>query len=192
MKPSNRIIKTAGLAALGLTALVLVALSFLFSPATPAYASDPTPTVKPAKPDDAAAKARLAKAYEYQQMRLRMETDHLTLANDAAGRTQTMIDNQKAQGKDTTALETALSTFKTQVAAAQAAHDTAAGILDKHLGFDDRGQVTDLAQARQTVKEANRYMQDTRLTLRQAELTLRIAIRAWRQANAPHPASPAP
>jgi hypothetical protein len=96
---------------------------------------------------------------------------------------QARIDDWKNQGKDTTALETALTALKGQIAAAQAAHDQAADILAAHAGFDDSGKVTDREQARQTVREAGESLRDAQLDLKEARLDLLKAVRDWRKSN---------
>jgi hypothetical protein len=110
----------------------------------------------------------------------------LNRAAELGDKVQARIDELKAQGRDTSALEAALASYRDEIAAAQASHSTAADILSAHAGFDADGHVTDPEQARHTVLDARQALQDARLTLRKAVLDLRIAIRDYRQANRPN------
>ena len=147
----------------------------------PAYASGAADEATPPAPGHRVE--ALEKAYQRELAWLAIQTNHLADAATIAARVQTFIDKAKGEGKDTSALEAALSAFKSQVAVAQAAHDTAAGILATHAGFDDSGHVTDQAQAIETVRQARQSLQDAHLALRGAMADLRLAIRTWRSAN---------
>lgn len=114
---------------------------------------------------------------------LSVQQTHLDATDQIVSKVQEYIDNQKSQGKDTSALEAALATFQSQVATAQASHDTAADILNTHAGFDDDGQVTDPDQARQTLTSARQSLNDAHLTLRQAERDLHKAVKEYRDQN---------
>jgi hypothetical protein len=170
-------------------ALVLAA-GFAFGPAAAAFADNGTPPAPtPGQGDKAGGRIdeRLRKAYQRQQEMLELQAQNLSRADEAAGRAQSFIDAVKARGEDTSALETALVSYKTQLAAAQSAHDTAADILGAHAGFGDNDQVTDREQARQTLQSAREALQQARTALFEAGRTLREAMRAWREAH-PRPA----
>lgn len=182
MKPTPQMIRIGSFVFGGLALCALLLAGLFLAPAAPAYAGTETPPARPT-PDGAKLDARLVKVYAREQGRLQIQADNLDKANAAAEKGQTLIDALKAKGKDTTALETALATAKAQVAAAQTAHDTAASVLSAHAGFDADGKVTDREQAQQTVKSASEALLDAHLTLKQAQLDLRVAIRNWRKAN---------
>jgi DNA repair exonuclease SbcCD ATPase subunit len=161
----------------GLAAVALAA-AFALLPASTVYADEGTPPA----PDGKRAE-RLEKALQREQEWLDIQQNNLDRANELAEKVQARIDELKAEGKDTSALEAALATYRAEIADALASHNTAAGILSAHTGFDENGHVTDPEQARQTVLDARESLQDARLALRNALLDLRIAIRDFRRAS---------
>lgn len=114
---------------------------------------------------------------------LDVQATHLTRANEAANKVQDWIDQLQSQGKDVTPLVSALDTFKSQLATAQASHDTAASLLATHAGFDENGHVIDDSQAQATIRAARQALADAHTVLRQAERDLRQAIHDYRQTN---------
>ena len=158
-------------------------------PASAAYAAPGTPPA-PGQPG-AARNERLEQAYQREQAWLSQQQDNLNKMNSIADRVQQFITTQQGKGKDVSALQAALATFKSQIATAQASHATAANVLSAHLGFDANGKVTDAAQARQTLLDARQSLRDAHNVMRQAVLDLHRAIRAWRQANGPKVQQPA-
>ncbi|MCL5959687.1 MAG: hypothetical protein M1358_10315, partial [Chloroflexi bacterium] len=112
------------------------------------------------------------------------------LPGELAAKVQSYIDNQKAKGKDTSSLETALANFKAAVATAQSDYDTAKSTLDARAGFDANGEVTDIAQARSTVQTAGKAERQFHQTMRKATVDLRKALRQYRQANRPEAEGP--
>jgi len=105
----------------------------------------------------------------------------IDIASEAGDLVEEYIADEKAAGSDTSALETALSTFRTKVAQAQTLHDTAAQTLETKAGFDADDNVTDAQQARTTLETAHRAIQDANQTLRPAGQDLRQALRDYRQ-----------
>jgi hypothetical protein len=123
--------------------------------------------------------------YQRSQLVVQEQQLRIDLANQIASSTDTWIAALKGQGKDTSALEKALSDFKSKVSAAQTEHDQGASILNTHAGFDGSGKVTDVDQARDTLKQTRGHLRAAHLDLREGTLTLRKAIRDFRQANKP-------
>jgi len=121
---------------------------------------------------------RLQLALQGQQLRLDMSRTIIT-------QSQAWIDALKADGKDTSALQSALDAFSGQVQATQSTHDKAKSVLDAKAGFDASGKVVDADQARQTVKDARQAMKDAHEIIRDASDAFRDAVRAFRQANKP-------
>ena len=158
-------------------------------PASAAYAAPGTPPA-PGQPG-AVRNERLEQAYQREQAWLSQQQDNLNKMNSIAERVQQFITTQRDKGKDVSALQAALATFKSQIAAAQASHTTAANVLSAHLGFDANGKVTDAAQARQTLLDARQSLRDAHNVMRQAVLDLHRAIRAWRQASVTKDQQPA-
>ncbi len=90
-----------------------------------------------------------------------------------------VIDRLLGKGKAVEPLKDALTKFKAGVDAAKASHDSAAGILNAHSGFDVSGKVIDIQAARETVRTAGWDLQDASLKYRQAALDLRISVRDY-------------
>jgi len=125
----------------------------------------------------------LAKAYQREQDWLTKQQANLGKANDAITKIQDLISKAQAKGLDTSALQSALTTFQSQVAAAQASDHTAASVLSAHNGFDGSGNVTDNTAAAQTVKDADQALKDAAGVLTQATKDLHTAVKAWEEAN---------
>jgi chromosome segregation ATPase len=160
----------------------LMTLALVFGAASPALAAEGTPPA----PDPARQAQRLERALEREQRWLDGQTENLARANEAGDKLQTRIDELQGQGKDTSALEAALSAYEDKLAQAQAAHDAAQATLDTHAGFDDDGHLTDAAQARETLKSAGQSLREAHKLLREAAHGLRQAIREYRRENRPH------
>ncbi len=173
-------LKTAAIAILT-AALGLSALAFVPAPVF-AQTSTPAPTTPQSSPADQAARRdqRLENAYSRENAWLSTQASNLQRMGQIATRAQNLIDKAKAKGIDVSELQTALNTFNSQVANAQAIHNTAAGILSAHNGFDANGKVTDASAATQTVMDARQNLRDAHLTMRQAAVDLRAAIRSFR------------
>jgi hypothetical protein len=134
----------------------------------------------------------LERAYAREQARLKLQGSHLDRAGKAAGKLDALIVKAKSNGRDVTALESALIAFRAQVVIARTDHDQAASILAAHAGFDASGKVTDAATAKQTVDSAHKSLADAGTVLQQAAADLHSAVRAWREANPPIKKTPQP
>ena len=167
-------------AGLSVSGLMLAGLCAAL-PANAAYAAPATPPAQ----DPTVTHERLEQAYQREQQQLKIQQDNLDMLNIIADQVQQFITTQQGQGKDVTALQAALATFKSQITTAQASHATAANILSAHAGFDINGKVTDATQARQTIRAARQSLGDAHIVMRQATLDLHRALREWRQANRP-------
>ncbi len=130
-----------------------------------------------------AAKAALSNYLKREQNFLTLQETHLQRTGQIASTAQQLIDAAKAEGKDTTSLETALAQFNTDIANAQSEHDQAASILGAHNGFDANGSVTDLSAARQTVVDARTALRSAHASIVQAVTTFRQAVEQWRTTN---------
>jgi hypothetical protein len=124
-----------------------------------------------------------------EQKWLSEQQTHLDDANKVAGQVQTYINNQNAEGHDTSALVAALATFHQQLITAQASHTAAANLLSAHAGFDANGNVTDPTQARQTLVDAHQALLDAHKVLRQGGEDLHKALQEYREK---HKSAPAP
>ena len=158
----------------------------------PVATAQAAPTTPPAPSQQTTHDARLEKAYQSEQAWLRKQQDNLGKMNAAADRAQQFITTQRNLGKDVSVLQAALATFKAQITAAQASHQTANVVLSAHLGFDANGKVVNAAQARQTLVDAGQSLRDARSVMRQAVSDLQRAMRLWRQTNGVKTGQPVP
>jgi hypothetical protein len=127
--------------------------------------------------------ADLTNLLNREKLTLSNQAVRLDLAGQVASVTQSYIDEQKALGKDTSAMETALATFKQAITSAQSYHDQAASLLANPAGFDSNGQVTDAKTARQTLHSAGQALRQAHTTLTTASLNLRVVVKEFRTAN---------
>jgi small-conductance mechanosensitive channel len=158
MKTHNVFLKTLALGAFA--AMMAVLATFAFAPAPIASADPGTPPAEQGKVGDA-----LEKLYQRQLKMLDQQKEQLTRAHTLLDKAHDFIDQQKAQGKDVTKLEKAVAKVEEQIDKAQAAHDEAAIVLNAHAGFDANGKVTDSAQARQTVTQAQKSLREAQRIL---------------------------
>jgi len=176
--------KTGLLARWGLVSVVIAALGVLLLPqqsaralATSGIMAAPTPVRVPG--------ARLERAWERQQRihdRLAFMFDHVQRRIERA---QELIDRAKTNGKDVTALQSALDAFADAVKKARPVYESTKGIIASHQGFDAGGKVTDLQQAKQTVADMGEKLKEIRDILEDQARALREAIRTFRNANRP-------
>jgi hypothetical protein len=186
MNTNSRIRKTIWTIASGLLVLALTAAAFVAAPATPAYADDGTPPSGERSRDRGAL---LERAFEREKDWLARQGDNLAKAEAGADKLAELIEKAKANGVDTSELETALAHFLGQIARAQHSHDEAAAIIDAHAGFNGGGKVTDAAQALETVKGAGKALREAAQVMVDAAKDLRASVRAWREAH-PRPQPP--
>lgn len=174
--------------AVAVTCAVAVAV-FAGLPASVAQAAPATPVSAERQQQ---VEQRLERLYQREQNVLENEDTRLTKANDAVARAQQFIADQKSKGRDTSTVESALATFQSSIATAKTYHDSAAAALSSHAGFDANGKVTDVQQARSTLRTAGVAEQQFHLTIRRATVDLLTIIRQFRLANLSTPvATPA-
>ena len=173
-------------------AVAIAATGFLAMPtATYAQGTNPptTPTApgKPedkGKPDKEKTREGLAKGFEKQyervQKNLRELKSQLDKVNEVTKKAQEFISEAKSKGKDTAAMELALTTFKAEVAKAQTSYDDAKKILDTHAGFDADGKVTDREAAKQTLQDASKALREGQKTLSKAVRDVQKALKDTR------------
>ena len=155
------------------------ALAFVTAPVL-AQAPTPTPT-RPSAADRAANRSqRLENALMRENNWLNTQAYNLMRMGQLATRGQELIDKAKEKEWDVSKIQAALDLFNSQRPTAQASHDTAAGILSTHTGFDASGKVTDADAAQKTVQDARKNLQDAHLMMKKAVTDMRIAIREFR------------
>jgi hypothetical protein len=126
---------------------------------------------------------KLESAYQKQLEWLAVQQTNIGKLNDAAMKLQTLIEKAKAKGLDTSSLEAVVADINSRLPQSQSAHDTAAGILNGHAGFDASGNVVDAATARQTLKSARKNLDTSKNINVSLAQELKNAIQAWREAH---------
>lgn len=96
---------------------------------------------------------------------------------------QKLIDHAEVNGKDASAVQTALDAFEEAVKGAKPIYASMNGIVNSHQGFDEDGNVTDPDKARETVQQMREKLQAIREAMGGTGRALRDAIKAFRQAN---------
>jgi len=105
---------------------------------------------------------------------------------------QALIDKAKANGKDVSAIQAALDTFSQAVKQARPIYEGTQGIVSAHAGFDQNGNVTDFATARETVRILKDDFKQIQQILNKPRHDLHLAIQNFRTANGliPTPTKP--
>ncbi len=130
-----------------------------------------------------AAEAALSNIFKREQNWLNIQNSHLQEASQIASTTQQLIDVAKAEGKDTSVLESALAQFNASIASAQADHNQAGNIINAANGFDGNGSVTDLSSAHQTVENARLSLRSAHNSIIQATRDLARALHNWKNSQ---------
>jgi len=175
MKPTALPVKLGTFLFVGLAVAALALSSLWLGGAAPAFAAAGTPPARPT-PSYAGLKA----GYQAEQGWLSLQTASLSAANGVAAGVQAYINVELGLQVDVSAITAALSTYETQIGSAQASHNTAAGILSSHAGFDGSGNVTDPTQAKDTLTNARQSLNDAHTTLTQADKDLHTALTQFR------------
>lgn len=175
------------------SALAVLGFS-IFLPAQSVHADDTQPTKGPwrqtLEPIRATVQALptqdpmyLSNLLKREQLALNNQAVRLEKSEEVADTTQTYINEQKGKGKDTSNLESALSTYRAAIASANSYHAEAESTLAHPAGFNSNGNVADLETARQTVHSASQSLRQAHVTMTNASLTLRQALQDYRLAN---------
>ena len=80
--------------------------------------------------------------------------------DEFVAKVQKLIDRAKANGKDVSAVQAALDTFKIAVKKAQPIYESVKGLINSHQGFDTNGKVTDPEKAEETVKAMHEKLKE--------------------------------
>lgn len=115
-----------------------------------------------------------------EKLALSNQQTRLNLSQTVAATYQEFIDQQKQAGKDTSALESALTAFNQAIVQAKDDNAAAATLLANPAGFDASGNVTDMKTARDTVHNAGQSLRQAHLTITQATVDLRRALKTYR------------
>jgi len=112
--------------------------------------------------------------------------------DEFVAKVQQLLDRATANGKDISAIQSALDAFVDATKDAKPIYESANGIINSHQGFDANGKVTDPAQAKETIKAMHEKMQEIRTAMDGTGKALHEAIKAFRQANPRPEKTPTP
>jgi hypothetical protein len=96
---------------------------------------------------------------------------------------QARIDRAADNGRDVTGLQAALDAFEAAMKEAHPLYESTKGIVNSHKGFDEDGKVTEVEQARETIKEMGDALKEIRSAMGGTGRALHEALRAFREAN---------
>jgi len=112
--------------------------------------------------------------------------------DEFVAKVQKLLDRAKANGKDVSAVQSALDAFKDAVKDAKPIYESMKGIINSHQGFDSNGKVTDPEKAKGTVKAMHEKFQEIKAAMNGTGKALREAIKAFREANPRPEKTPTP
>lgn len=148
------------------------------------------PPADPAAPEGQGLRNKLLERAFQREVRNHDRQEKLfDIADRTQNRIEELIARVKNDGKDTTGLEAVMSKFPGEVAKAKVSYDQAGTIIRTHNGFDADGKVVDVEDAKETLKNINKYAKDCRETVTAAMKDLRVALKEFREAN---PRTPEP
>jgi hypothetical protein len=158
-------------------AAVLVFAAF---PLTSAFADTPTST--PALKGEL-TNEKLEKVWA-RQLKIHERIGKMFTDTDSKlAKAQALIDKAAANGRDVTAVQSALDAFKVALKNTKPIYESMNGIVNPHQGFDASGKVTDLTQAKSTVEAMGAKLKDVKTSMNGTGKALRQAIRDFRKAN---------
>ncbi len=162
--------------AFSMLAMVLTAAFVLPGPVEAASEAQ----VPQGTPQAAGGNTALVKAFQAEQAFLARQAANLENTANIVTKVQDLITQANAKNLDTSALEAALTAFQGRISEAHSAHDTAAGILGAHAGFNEDGSVSNPTEARQTVLDGGKALKSAATILKQAVNDLHVVIKNWR------------
>ena len=164
-------------------AVITAALVFVAFPVTSAYAQDENPPMGELTNEKLERIwVRELKTYE----RLGKAFDN---ADSAISRIQARLDKASKNGKDVTALQTALDAFESALNESKPIYDSMSSLISTHQGFDANGKVINAEQSKSTVKEVGAKLKEIKSSMGGTFKVLRKAMRAFHEANRPAGAS---
>jgi septal ring factor EnvC (AmiA/AmiB activator) len=153
-------------------ALVALLLLGTFSVAA---AAEGTPTKPPQT-----ANAELEKQYALRKQQVRSLDEMLKRDERRSAEVARILARAKAEGKNTASLEQVLVTYRAKLVAARSFWQAAAAMMKSHAGFSNAGKVTNLDQARATLKAAGSTLEQSYRAAQSAEELLNKALAALR------------
>lgn len=125
----------------------------------------------------------LSNVYHEEQNWLLIQQNNLSQANLILNQLARLIQAAQNEGKDVSGLKALQATLTALINTAQSDHNSASPILAAHNGFDTSGNVTNRADAHNTLVAAYQPLLQAHLSIVQAAADLRAAILAWRIKN---------
>lgn len=160
-------------------AVMTAALVFAAFPVTSAYAQDENPPKGELTTEKLEQLwARELKAYE----RIGKAFSDI---DGVIAKSQARLDKAAENGKDVTALQSALDAFEAALKTTKPTYDSMSGLVNAHQGFDANGKVTDAELAKSTVKEVGAKLKAVKESMGGTGKALREAMKAFREANKP-------
>jgi hypothetical protein len=126
---------------------------------------------------------KLADAYKNLNNWLGIQQTNIGKLSDASGKLQDFINKAKANGEDTSSLEAVLADLNAKIPQSQGYHDQASSILGKHAGFDNSGNVTDEATARQTLQSAGDQLNNSEKINVALAQEVKNALQSWKSSH---------
>ena len=142
---------------------------------------DPSAPAAPAK--GPITNDKLEKAWAHQLKVYEKIGKGFDRADEFTSRVQERIDQAKANGKDVSAVQAALTAFEAALKNAHPIYESVKGIINSHKCFDSNGKVTDTEQAKQTVKDMHAQLKAIKDAMNGTGKALKEAIKAFRAAN---------
>ncbi len=156
---------------------MLAVLTLAALPATSVFAQDENP------PITQVTNEQLEKAWARQ---LKLYENLGKVFEDADSqfpRAQELIDKASANGRDVSAIRSALDAFSAALETSRPIYASLKGLITLHAGFDVNGKVTDAEQAKATVQEVRAKLQELKTSMGGTGKALREAVKAFREAN---------
>ena len=161
-------------------AVMAAALVFAAFPATSAFAQGENPPST-----GALTNAKLEKVWARQLKVYERLGKAFTDSDAKIAKIQALIDKAAANGKDVTALQSALDAFESAVKNTKPIYESMKGIVSSHQGFDSNGKVTDAEKAKSTVQEMGAKLKEVKSSMDGTGKALHEALKAFREANKP-------
>lgn len=164
----------------------LAAASLPFVGVSAAGTEDPTP------PQGPVTNEKLEQVWARQQQTYERLGKGFERSDQFVDKAQSLIDRAKANGRDVSGLQAALTAFEAAVKQARPIYEGGKGILNSHQGFDANGKVTDPEKAKATVQAMGDKLKEIKTAMDGTGKALRDAIKAFREANPRPTKTPAP
>lgn len=164
----------------------LAAASLPFVGVSAAGTEDPTP------PQGPVTNEKLEQVWARQQQTYERLGKGFERSDQFVDKAQSLIDRAKANGRDVSGLQAALTAFEAAVKQARPVYEGGKGILNSHQGFDANGKVTDPEKAKATVQAMGDKLKEIKTAMDGTGKALRDAIKAFREANPRPTKTPAP